>query len=253
MNAWHCEVFVDESPGSGNPALVVPQLPVVGQDDYPVVVGFDPGDPTFIRFAAPKGPLPFCGHGSLAAAWVLGRELGLDRLTLRTDAQVVRAEVEGTNARIWIPPARSAREIVPSPELAAALGEPTILRAFLGDAGSPKWIVELTPEQLDRVRVDSAALAELSRRQRVNGAYLFARASEGHYRARGFNPLTGVGTGEDRATGVAVAGLAACLGSAVVVLQGPPGEPPSRLEAKVDDQGVMLSGRVRGRALETSS
>ena len=36
MNAWRCEVFVDESPGSGNPALVISQLPVVGRDDYPV-------------------------------------------------------------------------------------------------------------------------------------------------------------------------------------------------------------------------
>ncbi|ACY13667.1 PhzF family phenazine biosynthesis protein [Haliangium ochraceum] len=250
MNTWHCDVFIGDAPDSGNPALVLPTLPVKGRDDYPVVVGFDPDEPSTVRFAAPKGPLLFCGHGSLAVAWVLGRELGVEHLELRTESQTVRAEVEGALARIWMPPAKSARELEPQPALTRALGLPWVLRTFLGDAGSPKWVVEVSPEHIDDLRVDRDALAELSRRAGVNGAYVVAQTGEGVYRARGFNPMTSAG--EDRATGVAVAGLAACLGSAVVVNQGPPGARLARLEARPDATGIALLGLVQGRVLEVT-
>lgn len=250
MNTWHCDVFIGETPDSGNPALVIPELPVTGRDDYPVVVGFDPGAPTTVRFAAPKGPLPFCGHGSLAVAWALGRELGVERLELGTESQVVRAEVEGALARIWMPPARSARAVELPAELTRALGLPAIVRAFVADAGSPKWIVEVAPEHIDDLRIDRAALAELSRRFGINGAYVVARLEDGVYRGRGFNPMTSAS--EDRATGVAVAGLAACLGSGVVVTQGPPGKPLARLEARLDSGGIVLCGVVRGRVVEAT-
>ncbi|MCB9762804.1 MAG: PhzF family phenazine biosynthesis protein [Alphaproteobacteria bacterium] len=247
-HAWHCEVFLGDDPRSGNPALVVPWLPVEGRADYPVVVGFDPARPTAVCFAAPGGPLPFCGHGSIAVAWVLGQRLGTDRLELQTPAQTVRAEVSANEARIHTPPARRAEPVEPPPGLVASLGLDGIRGCHLADAGSPKWIVEVALPDIDRLDIDRPALAELSRRHGVNGVYVVANTGPGRYRARAFNPRTSAG--EDRATGVAVAGLAACLGGPVVVDQGPPGQPLARLQASLTADGIVLSGAVVGHRRE---
>lgn len=250
MHAWHCEVFVGDTDDSGNPALVLPHLPVVGRDDYPVVVGFNPADPTWVHFAAPKGSLPFCGHGSLAVTWVLTRELGVSSFELRTESQTVHARIENSTAEIELPPARSARQIELPPELAPALGVQKILRGFIGDAGSPKWIVETDAGAIENLRVDDTALAALSERLGVNGAYVVAKTEDGTYRARSFNPRTG--HGEDRATGVAAVAFAACLGEGVVIRQGPPGHSMARLEARYDGGRLALLGVVRGRRGEVA-
>lgn len=242
---WRCEAFVGPA-GSGHPALVVLDQEPEPRPELPVVVGVGSAPPHALSFRAPGGPLPFCGHGTLVAAWVLAQRLGDGARSLEAGDRAVQTEVEGPSVRLHVPPARV--QPVPPPEgLAAALGLDSVLGVVRVNAGSEKWLVEVSPAQLDALDVDNDALADLSAAHGTNGVYVYAEGTPA-LRARAFNPLAN--PREDRATGVAALGLAAALGRPLVIDQGPPGGPLLRLRARPVEDGLLLEGDVSGRLTE---
>ncbi len=194
-----------------------------------------------IRIFTPANELPFAGHPTLGAAFVLGGPLQKIVLRLETLAGVVPVELEREGARIsfgwmeqpippWEPFARAE-------ELLAVLGlERSGLPVELYHLGPTHVFVEFpSPEDVAALSPDGSALA------RVTGAGVNCFASAGdHWKTRMFAP--GHGVAEDAATGSAAGPLAIHLarhgriafGEEIEIHQGDEIGRPSRLYARAD-------------------
>lgn len=123
-----------ERPFAGNPAAVVPLrawLPDVlmqrmaAEHNLSETAFFVPDGPGqwHLRWFTPSTEVPLCGHATLATAFVLAKELGVDgALRFRTASGVLGVEREGERFVLDFPASPPRRSHAPPPGLSAALG-----------------------------------------------------------------------------------------------------------------------------------
>jgi len=160
-----------------------------------------------IRIFTPGLELPFAGHPTLGAAFVLGGPLSKIVIRLETGAGVIPVELEREGPRIVFglmeqPIPRFEQVADPAPIFAALGVEGSGLPVERYDLGPGHVYVELgSPEEVAALEPDIAALA----RATPDGTNCFARDGDG-WKTRMFAPNHGVV--EDPATGSAAGPLA---------------------------------------------
>jgi trans-2,3-dihydro-3-hydroxyanthranilate isomerase len=210
-----------------------------------------------IRIFTPASELPFAGHPTLGAAFVLGGPLQKVVIRLETGAGVVPVELQREGAEIrfgWMDqPVPTWRPFAEAGELLALLGPVRSgLPVEFYDLGPGHVFVELdSVAALAALAPDFAALARLT----GHGVYCFARDG-GRWRSRMFAPAHGVP--EDPATGSAAGPLAIHLarhgrigfGEEIEIVQGVEIGRPSTLYAVVEGSGGGIERvRVGGSAV----
>lgn len=201
-----------------------------------------------IRIFTPSRELPFAGHPTLGAAFVLGQPMQVELIRLETGAGIVPVQLTREGPKVVF-----GRMDQPLPRVSAF--EPTgPLFDALGVAGSllPVERYELGPshiyvclssaEQVAAVRPDFAALATVA----DAGINVFAGAGS-EYTTRMFAPSHGVN--EDAATGSAAGPLAVHLarhgriayGQEITIAQGEQIGRPSTLYASAHAEAGELS------------
>jgi trans-2,3-dihydro-3-hydroxyanthranilate isomerase len=201
-----------------------------------------------IRIFSTATELPFAGHPTLGAAFVIGEQQGLEYVNLLTGAGPVPIKLT-----------REQGEIVygemdqPIPTLAPLYESGTLLRALgLTDSVVPIEVYVNGPEhvmiglrspaEVAAIDPDMTVLQRLSTLHRfANPTYsCFAKVADGLFKTRVFCP--GFGAPEDPATGSAAGPLALHLarhglsefGKTIEIVQGVEINRPSRLTARVD-------------------
>jgi trans-2,3-dihydro-3-hydroxyanthranilate isomerase len=207
-----------------------------------------------IRIFTPNRELPFAGHPTLGAAFVLGGPLSKIVIRLETGAGVIPVELERDGPRIVF-----GRMEQPIPKI-EPVADPAPIFAALGVAGSglpverydlgPGHVyIELgSPEEVAALQPDIAALA----RATPDAVNCFARDGE-RWKTRMFAPNHGVA--EDPATGSAAGPLAIHLarhgriafGEQIEIKQGAEINRPSTLYAEAhgtadEIQRVVVGG-----------
>jgi trans-2,3-dihydro-3-hydroxyanthranilate isomerase len=199
-----------------------------------------------IRIFTPAQELPFAGHPTLGAAFVLAGPLQVDEIRLETGSGVVPVVLERDGAKIvfgWMSqPIPRWRPYEQEEELLAALGvERSGLPVELYDLGPTFVYVELPNEHaVARLAPDLGRLAALP-----VGANCFA-AVDGRWKTRMFAPSFGVP--EDPATGSAAGPLAVHLarhgrigfGEQIEISQGAEIARPSTLYARVEGSAERI-------------
>jgi trans-2,3-dihydro-3-hydroxyanthranilate isomerase len=193
-----------------------------------------------IRIFTPARELPFAGHPTLGAAFVLGGPLQAEIVRIETEAAIVPVMLEREGARIvfgWMePPLPAAIEPFTLCEpLFAALGvRGSALPVECYDVGPKHVYVALeTPEEVASLAPNLVELAKLGEL----GVSTFAPTPAG-WKTRVFAPRLGVN--EDAATGSAAGPLAVHLlrhgrtrsGDEICIEQGAELRRPSRLYAR---------------------
>ena len=204
-----------------------------------------------ISIFTPELELPFAGHPTLGAAFVLGGPLQRIVLRIETGAGVVPVELEREGPKIvfgWMDQPIPSWEPFPQPQaLLQLLGvERSGLPIELYHLGPSHSFVELgSAEEVAALTPDLSAIARLT----SGGVFCFAR-QDGGWRARNFVP--GSGVPEDPATGSAAGPLAIHLarhdrigfGQEIEIVQGVEMGRPSKLYASVEGSGDTIE-RVR--------
>lgn len=244
-----CDVFT-EQPLSGNPLAVFTNSEKLSTaamqalaremnfSESVFVLRAERGGHARLRIFTPTLEVPFAGHPTLGAAFVLGQPMQLSEIRLETGAGVVPVRLEREGPRVvfgWM--------VQPLPAI-TPFGRSAALFAALGVSGSalPVEHYALGPshvfvalesrEAVASVRPDFAALARLC----DAGVNVFA--GEGaRYKLRMFAPSHGVN--EDPATGSAAGPLAVHLarhgriafGQTIAIEQGAELGRPSQLHA----------------------
>jgi trans-2,3-dihydro-3-hydroxyanthranilate isomerase len=158
-----------------------------------------------IRIFTPTTEIPFGGHATLGAAFVLAGPLSRDVVRLQTERGVVPVQVTREGARIvwgWMIQPLPTVEPCPAPSaVLAALGVPSALTVQMFDDGLRHLLVELAEARaVALVRPDMAALAQIA----ASTVSLFAAAGT-RWKTRVFAPALGIA--EDPATGGAAGAL----------------------------------------------
>ncbi|HEX7084240.1 MAG TPA: PhzF family phenazine biosynthesis protein [Gaiellaceae bacterium] len=210
-----------------------------------------------IRIFTPANELPFAGHPTLGAAFVLGGPLSKIVIRLETGAGVVPVELERDGPRIVFgrmeQPLPAWSPVPNADELLAAVGvERSELPVERYELGPGHAFVALdSPERVAALRPDLAALERATR----DGLSCFARDASG-FKTRMFAPAHGVA--EDPATGSAAGPLAVHLarhgwtsfGEEIEIAQGAEVGRPSTLYAQADGSAERLERvRVGGSAV----
>jgi trans-2,3-dihydro-3-hydroxyanthranilate isomerase len=261
-----CDVFTDR-PLAGNQLAVFTdarELDAETMQALALELGFsetafvlppERGGHVRLRIFSPREELPFAGHPTLGAAFVLAAPLQLAVLGLETGAGLVEVALERDDAgrvvfgrmRQPVPAVRS----VPDPEaVLAALGVPrSALPVELYDNGATHIVVTLEDE--DAVAALSPAIPAIARLG-VTGVNCVAGAGA-RWKSRMFWAL-----GEDAATGSAAGPLACHLarhglvewGSEIVISQGAELGRPSTLYARAEGAGREIAAvEVGGQAV----
>lgn len=215
-----------------------------------------------LRIFTPTTELPFAGHPTLGAAFVLGGPLQSELVRLETGSGVVpvRLEREGANVVFgWMKqPIPAFRPFEATAPLFAALGvRESELPVVEADNGAKHVFVVLPDvKTLSGLTPDLVTLASVA----DAGIHVSAPSPDGGYRARLFAPAHGVP--EDPATGSAAGPLAVHLarhgrlgfGDVLRIEQGVELERPSTLHAvargsaeKLDNVEVGGAAIVVGR------
>ncbi len=211
-----------------------------------------------IRIFTPVVELPFAGHPTLGAAFVLGGPLSKIVIRLETGAGVVPVELERDGPRIVF---GRMEQPIPTWE---AVTDPEPIFAALGIAGSglPVERYDLGPghlyielesaEAVAALRPDIGALAQATQ----DGANCFARDGK-RWKTRMFAPNHGVA--EDAATGSAAGPLAIHLarhgriafGEQIEISQGAEIDRPSTLYAEAHGTAERIDRVVVGGSAVT--
>jgi trans-2,3-dihydro-3-hydroxyanthranilate isomerase len=201
-----------------------------------------------IRIFTPAVELPFAGHPTLGAAFVLGGPLQKIVLRLETGAGIVPVTLERDGPQIVFGRMEQPVpqwETVSDPEpIFAALG---VARSSLPveryDLGPGHVYVELeSPEAVASLAPDLGALAAATN----DGVNCFARVEGSRWKTRMFAPNHGVA--EDPATGSAAGPLAVHLarhgrtafGEQIEIAQGAEIDRPSTLFATAEGEGDRI-------------
>ena len=211
-----------------------------------------------IRIFTPGSELPFAGHPTLGAAFVLGAPLQRVVIRLETGVGVIPVELRREGPRIVF---GEMEQPIPN---WTTVDDPGPLFAALGvggsglpvercDVGPGHVYVELgSPEEVAALQPDLVALA----RATSDGTNCFARDG-GRWKTRMFAPLHGVG--EDPATGSAAGPLAVFLarhgrigfGEQIEISQGAEIKRPSTLYAQADGSGDAVERVLVGGSAVT--
>jgi trans-2,3-dihydro-3-hydroxyanthranilate isomerase len=211
-----------------------------------------------LRIFTPAVELPFAGHPTLGAAFVLGGPLSKIVIRLETGAGVIPVELEREGPRIVF---GSMEQPIPTFEPVA---DPTPIFAALGVSGSglPVERYDLGPghvyvelgsaEEVAAVQPDLGALA----RATPDGVNCFARDGQ-RWKTRMFAPNHGVA--EDPATGSAAGPLAVHLarhgrivfGERIEIKQGAEINRPSKLYAEAHGSADEIQRVVVGGSAVT--
>lgn len=237
LRVYVADVFT-QVPFSGNPAgVVIPEHPAGTQlsvdgmqklarelncSETAFVLPAPDRDFDFdLRFFTPTTEVPYCGHATIAAHYLLARREHVhSRRTFRTrtgaGSVIVHVEPEDGDLAITLvqPQIRIGVALPRSQELeirAALGGKPlwAYTPAQIVSTGHAKVIVPMESRtEIDALRPDHDALVAISRRIGCNGYYSFAAWKEGpqlHTYGRMFAPAIGIR--EDPVTGNAIAPL----------------------------------------------
>jgi trans-2,3-dihydro-3-hydroxyanthranilate isomerase len=206
-----------------------------------------------IRIFTPTRELPFAGHPTLGAAFVLGGPLSKLTIRLETDAGVVPVELERDGPRIVFglmeQPLFSWSEAGTAEAILAAVGVASSgLPVERYELGPGHAYIELgSPEEVAALEPDLAALTRATH----DGVNCFARDGE-RWKLRMFAPADGVP--EDPATGSAAGPLAVHLarhgrtrfGERIEIFQGAEVGRPSTLYAEAHGSPERLERVVVG-------
>jgi trans-2,3-dihydro-3-hydroxyanthranilate isomerase len=201
-----------------------------------------------IRIFTPANELPFAGHPTLGAAFVLGGPLSKIVIRIETAAGIVPVELTREGPRIVFGQMEQpipAWESAPDAEaIFAALGvEGSVLPVERYDLGPGHVYVALgSPEEVAALRPDVIALE----RATADGVNCFAHVEGPRWKTRMFAP--GHGVAEDPATGSAAGPLAIHLarhgrirfGEQIEISQGAELNRPSTLYAEVEGEGDRI-------------
>ncbi len=164
-----------------------------------------------LRIFTPETELPFAGHPTLGAAFVLGGPLQSELVRLETGSGIVpvRLEREGANVVFgWMKqPVPAFRPFATTAPLFSALGVgESSLPVVEADNGAKHVLVVVDDvETVSGLTPNFEKLAQLAQA----GVHVSAPSPNGGYRARSFAPALGVP--EDPATGSAAGPLAVHL------------------------------------------
>lgn len=214
MQAQLVEVFTTE-PGQGNPAAVVLNAGGLSAADMGGIAAKLDRETTFVdgtifRYYQPSGAaMTICGHGTLAALAVMGRE---GRFAASLPVGEVPVAVEGSLLGMRMPPVTVGEPLDPAVAArglgidAAEIDGPV----QLAGCGRPKLLVPLRSLRvLDSLQPDQAVVEAVCAELGATGIYPFTceeRVFGSHADARHF--CAGAGIYEDPVTGVAAAALA---------------------------------------------
>lgn len=245
-----CDVFTDR-PLSGNqlavftdatgvaPEVMQALAREMGFSESVFVLRAERGGHARIRIFTPTAELPFAGHPTLGAAFVLGQPMQLEELRIETGAGVIPVRLEREGARVvfgrMAQPLPTSSAVEDVGEVLAALGvERSELPVERYDLGVQHLFVALpSREEVAALVPDFAALKRLG----DVGVNVFS--GDGlHYRNRMFAAGHAI---EDAATGSAAGPLAVHLcrhgrlsyGDEIEIEQGAEIGRPSRLYACV--------------------
>ncbi len=245
-----CDVFTDR-PLSGNQLAVFTDARRLGADtmqqlarelnlsESVFVLPPGAGGHARIRIFTPTRELPFAGHPTLGAAFVLAAPMQLQSIRLETGAGLVPVQLEREGARIvfgWMSqPVPKIGRFDDERALLAALGvERSLLPIETYDLGPTHLYVHLRSEhEVAGLKPDLRALQALC----SQGVNVFARRGPS-WKTRMFAPSHGVA--EDAATGSAAGPLAIHLlrhgliesGDTITIEQGAEIGRPSTLYAR---------------------
>jgi trans-2,3-dihydro-3-hydroxyanthranilate isomerase len=193
-----------------------------------------------IRIFTPALELPFAGHPTLGAAFVLGQPLQLTEINIETGRGIVPVRLEREGPKItfgWMSqPIPTWRPYEKADELLAVLGVASELPVDWYDLGPSHVYVTLrTPDEVAALRPNFQELLEFDA-----GINCFAPLGGTKYKTRMFAPAHGVS--EDAATGSAAGPLAVHLlrygriesGDEIEIEQGAEIKRPSRLHARAE-------------------
>ncbi len=209
-----------------------------------------------IRIFTPRLEVPFAGHPTLGAAFVVGEATQLREVVLETGAGLVPVRLEREGARVvfgWM--TQPMPRVTPFERAADLLAALAVARSELPievyDNGIAHVYVALRSlEEVAALRPDLAALAHLH----AGGVNVFAGAGE-RWKTRMFAPASGVA--EDPATGSAAGPLAlhlvrhgrVDLGQSIHIEQGAELGRPSLLHARVSGSVETPTIEVGGAAV----
>jgi trans-2,3-dihydro-3-hydroxyanthranilate isomerase len=193
-----------------------------------------------IRIFTPALELPFAGHPTLGAAFVLAQPLQLVEINIETGRGIVPVTLEREGPKItfgWMSqPIPEWRPYERADELLAVLGVESELPVDWYDLGPSHVFVALrSPDEVAALRPDFQALLAFDA-----GVNCFARIGGNRVKTRMFAPAHGVA--EDAATGSAAGPLAVHLlrhgriqsGDEIEIEQGAEIKRPSKLHARAE-------------------
>lgn len=216
-----------------------------------------------LRIFTPRAELPFAGHPTLGAAFVVGERQNLATVRLRTGAGVVPVRLRREHGEIAY-----GEMDQPMPTI-SSLPHADPLLAVLGiyDASLPVEVYVNGPEHVlvamtsgqavSALDPDITGLNRLVDQLQIHNLTIscFAKTGEGQFKTRVFCP--GVGVPEDPATGSAAGPLAlhaarygwSEFGQTIEITQGVEIQRPSRLTARVDGtiespERIVVGGRA---------
>jgi len=263
-----CDVFTDR-PLTGNQvavftdagdvdeSLMRPLAREINFSETVFVLPSQAGGDFRIRIFTPRVELPFAGHPTLGAGWVLARERHLQDVVLETAVGPVPLEFrrgeDGWRGRM-LQPTPTVAPYPQAEELLSALGvERSLLPVEVYDVGPTHVFVRLGSErEVAALRPDLNRLGSLSG---LVGASCFAGDGD-RYTARVFCPWVGIA--EDPATGSAAGPLAMHLvrhgaippGREIVISQGAEiGRPATLLAIASGTPEAIADVRVGGAAV----
>jgi trans-2,3-dihydro-3-hydroxyanthranilate isomerase len=249
--------------GGGNPCTVVTcaselseknMLETAGHRGHECVFMLPAIDPTAdirLRFFSPAGEMAMCGHASLGAVWVLGRNEEQSRhVLIETTSGILRAQTPGSGepqVSIACPTVSEATVELVLPALALLKEDVVTAKAFNVFVARPKTLVQLANvEVLHKLSPTLPEVAAACARLGTTGLYPWARAPDGTIHARQFP--ADAGYLEDPATGIAAVALYRVLDHprSLDVFQGETMGFPSRIrvEGSSDRSECWMSGRV---------
>jgi trans-2,3-dihydro-3-hydroxyanthranilate isomerase len=226
----------------------------IGFSETVFVLPAESGGTARIRIFNPRSEMPFAGHPTLGAAFVLGSPLQLGVVALETGVGIVPVTLERDDSgrivfgRMTQPVPRIEPVDDPERVLGAVGATRSLLPVELYDNGAQHVVVTLEGDELATLRPDREAIVELG----VTGVNCVAAVGAG-WRNRMF-----WANGEDPATGSAAGPIACHLarhgliawGEEIVVAQGVEMGRPSALHARAEGgEGLIDAVEVGGAAV----
>jgi trans-2,3-dihydro-3-hydroxyanthranilate isomerase len=277
-----CDVFTERQFG-GNPLAVLPDArglsdplmqAIAREFNYAETVFVVPPDSSAytarLRIFTPSRELPFAGHPTVGAAFVLatiGAIPGASEIVLQEGVGPVRVRIERSGGQVTACTLTTAR----LPERVATAPAASRLAPMLGltpadlvspgevwSCGVPFCVIPLTSESaLQRARLDTARWERVLGKHVGREVYPVARVDPATWQVRMFAPAFGIA--EDPATGAAAAALAGWLVQQDPapdgtrrwrILQGDEIGRPSQITLEADvAAGTVTAVRVGGRCV----